>query len=184
MNRKRIFIFFFIILVVVAASGTAFSMRYPLCYEQHIATYCQMYQLDPALVASIINEESSFNPSAQSSRGAMGLMQLMPQTAKYVCTLLGEDFEKANLFDPQTNIKLGCCYLNYLGKKFFSQTEILCAYNAGEHTVSLWLANQGVSSDGKNLSRIPYSQTHIYVKKIQKGIKIYDFLLKNRAFFG
>ena len=179
MKGKRIFISFFVVIVIVASIAIFFAVRYPLNYSEYILSYSKLYNLDPILVASLINEESSFDNTATSSRGAVGLMQLMPQTAKYVCDLISEDYENLNLLDPETNIRIGCCYLAYLTEKFENTTSVLCAYNAGEHTVRLWLANEKNSIDGKTLSNIPYSQTKTYVDKILNGMKIYKFRIKN-----
>ena len=179
MKGKRIFISFFVVVLIIVSVAIFFAVRYPLNYSEYIITYSKLYNLDPVLVASLINEESSFDKNALSSRGAMGLMQLMPQTAKYVCDLINEDYKNVNLFDPETNIKIGCYYLGYLTEKFDNTTSVLCAYNAGEYTVRLWLAGKDNSSDGKTLYNIPYSQTKAYVDKILNGMKIYKFRLKN-----
>lgn len=181
MKGKRIFISFFVVILIVASIAIIFAVRYPLNYTEYIITYSKLYNLDPALVASLINEESSFDSTATSSRGAVGLMQLMPQTAKYVCDLISEDYENINLLDPETNIRIGCHYLAYLTEKFDNTTSVLCAYNAGEHTVRLWLERKDNSPDGKTLLNIPYPQTKVYVNKILNGMKFYKFRIKNNT---
>ena len=82
-------------------------------------------------------------------------------------------FEKMNLYEPKTNIKYGCFYLKYLAKKFKTEKEILCAYNAGETTVLMWLKNDSLSDDGKLLKEIPYAVTKAYAEKIIKNKKYY-----------
>ena len=179
MKIKQILISFFVFAIILVVIATFYAMRYPLNYSEYITTYSNLNNLSSTLVASLINEESSFNRNAKSSRGALGLMQLMPQTAKYVCSLMNENYESINLLDAEKNIKIGCFYLNYLTEKFDDLTSVLCAYNAGEHTVKMWLAKKDNSLDGKTLQNIPYSQTKIYVKKILNGRKFYKFRLQN-----
>ena len=82
-------------------------------------------------------------------------------------------FELEKLYDPETNIRYGCFYLNYLYKKFDIESVVLCAYNAGETTVLNWLKNIDLSNDGKNLTKIPYQVTNNYVIKILKTKKYY-----------
>jgi soluble lytic murein transglycosylase len=178
MKGKSIIISFFILIFGFASVAIFFAVRYPLNYSEYIIKYGNIYNISPSLVASLINEESSFDKNAISSRGALGLMQIMPQTAKYVCSLMNKDYEELNLLAPETNIKIGCFYLNYLSNKFDDNTSILCAYNAGEYTVKLWLSKKDNSHDGKTLQNIPYSQTKVYVNKILNGIKFYEYRLK------
>ncbi len=179
MKGKSVIISFFTLMFIFAGVAIFFAVRYPMNYSEYIIKYSNLYNLNPTLVASLINEESSFNKNATSSRGALGLMQIMPQTAKYVCNLMNKNYENANLFDPEINIEIGCFYLNYLSNKFDNDTSVLCAYNAGEHTVKLWLSKKENSYDGKTLQKIPYSQTKSYVNKILNGTKFYKFRLKN-----
>ena len=177
MKSKRTFIFFFVAILIVSWVAVFFAVRYPLLYKEEIIIYSKNYHLDPALVASLINEESSFDKNAISSKGAVGLMQLMPQTATYTQQLMGEVAE-CDLYEPNDNIRIGCYYLSYLYQKFNDQTLTLCAYNAGENTVKMWLANENYSQDGKTLNYIPYPQTKTYVDKILYGVRFYRYRLK------
>lgn len=174
-KRKLIyFISFFIsILSILIFSFTYYRVYYPINYKSYIEKYSKEYNLKPELVASLINVESSFNKNAKSNKGAIGLMQILPSTAKYISELLKEDFTVNQLYNPEVNIKYGCFYLNYLNKKFKNQETTLCAYNAGENTVSLWLKNKTISQDGISLGSIPYKTTESYVKKIIRGVKFY-----------
>lgn len=176
MKSKKTFIFFFVAIIIFSGVAIFFAVRYPLLYREEIINYSKTYNLDTALVASLINEESSFDKNALSSKGAMGLMQIMPQTATYVQQLIGEDRE-CDLYEPKDNIRIGCYYLNYLYQKFNDQILTLCAYNAGENTVRMWLANENYSQDGKTLNYIPYPQTKAYVDKILYGIRFYKYRL-------
>lgn len=150
------------------------AILYPKKYENFIIKYSQECDLSPSLVASIINVESRYNPKAKSNAGAIGLMQLMPDTANYISKI--KDIKYANendLLIPEKNIKIGCYYYQYLLKKFDDVDTALCAYNAGETTVKNWLKNDKYSSDKKTLKNIPYKETRNYIIKINKNIKKY-----------
>ena len=121
--------------------------------------------LDPALVYAVMKAESGFNEEAESPAGALGLMQLMPATAEFICRKHGVPFELERLKEGEYNTRLGCLYLKYLGERFEEETMI-AAYNAGEGTVSRWLENAEFSEDGRTLKRIPYPETAAYVKKV------------------
>ena len=174
MKRKIYFISFFICLFFIFSFIFAYyQIKYPLKFKEYILSYSEEYSLKPELVASLINAESSFNKNAVSSSGAIGLMQILPSTGEYIANLLGENFEEIDLYEAKTNIKYGCFYLNYLKNKFNTEKEILCAYNAGETTVLMWLKNESLSNDGKNLNSIPYKVTKAYTEKIINNKKHY-----------
>ncbi|MBO7218380.1 MAG: lytic transglycosylase domain-containing protein, partial [Clostridia bacterium] len=95
---------------------------------------------------------------AETAVGAMGLMQLMPATAKEIATRLGETFEKEKLYSVNTNIKYGCYYIRYLLDMFGGDYVLaLASYNAGFSNVKAWLKDVKCSVDGKHLSYIPFS---------------------------
>lgn len=173
-NFKYFLIFFIVIGLILLAMFAFYKIRYPLKYGDIIAKYSNEYKLDKTLVASLINEESSFDKNAVSHMNAMGLMQISPTTAKFIAEKLDDkDFVVENLFDPDTNIKYGCYYLSYLKDKFKDRVVYLSAYNAGETTVSLWLSSSKNSDDGVTLKKIPYNITHNYTTRIINGMKHY-----------
>ena len=133
----------------------------------------QKYASDPALVFAVIKAESGFSEDAVSSAGAVGLMQLMPSTAKFVCEQNKIPFEAERLDEGEYNVMLGCIYLDYLKTRFHDETTVLAAYNAGEGTVSSWLKNSDCSDDGVHLRYIPFAETGNYIKKVLKYRKIY-----------
>ena len=141
---------------------------HPIKFENEIKTYSKIYELEPSIVASLINAESSYNENAKSNKNAIGLMQIKIETANYLDKLNGNDFITENkLFDAKTNIKYGCEYLRYLVDKFDDINTTLAAYNAGETRVRSWLKNKDYSIDGKTLKIIPFKETNNYVKKIK-----------------
>ena len=103
-------------------------------------------------------------------------MQILPSTAEFVCEMNGLEFSPDKLNEGDYNVTIGCLYLNYLLKRFTVTETALCAYNAGEGTVSEWLSESAYSADGLTLKQIPYAETRSYIKKITKFRKIYEIL--------
>jgi soluble lytic murein transglycosylase len=141
--------------------------------------YSQEYDIKPELVASVINAESNFDKDAKSSKGAIGLMQIMPKTAVYIAGSDAGVIDVKSLFESDTNIKLGCKYLSYLFDKFEDETVALASYNAGEGVVMRWLEDSRYSADKKTLKKIPYEETREYVAKVQKAKAVYKSKLKS-----
>ena len=170
---------FFVVFWGISASiflmfliGCFHGYFYPLKYEDEIAFYSLEYDINPTLVASVINVESGFNKDRVSSKGAMGLMQLMPKTAQWVATKLGESFEKDDLFDPKINIKYGAYYLSYLINYFSDENLAICAYNAGMGNVNEWLGSENFYVNRK-ISTIPFKETQNYYNKVLKNKRYY-----------
>lgn len=157
------------VLIFLAMIFTAFA----LSFRRPCRKTVQKYALDPPLAFSVIKAESGFSENAVSDAGAVGLMQLMPSTAKFVCDRNDIPFEAERLKDGDYNAMLGCIYLNYLLSRFSDKETALAAYNAGEGTVSSWLKNSAYSDDGIHLKYVPYAETRNYIKKVLKYQKIY-----------
>lgn len=175
--------FFAVLLVIVLLAAFAFpyvysgimKIIYPLKHEDTIKRYANEYDLDVYAVFGIIKAESNFVVDAQSHKGAMGLMQLTESTAWWIADKIGmDDFSLKDLSEPETNVRMGCWYLDYLLDAYDENLELaLCAYNAGSGNVSKWLANEQYSDDGRNLDVIPFPETEQYVEKIKKYMKTY-----------
>jgi peptidoglycan lytic transglycosylase len=139
-------------------------VRYPLKYEQIVRGHARNYQLDPALLAAVIYQESRFRSDAKSSSGAIGLMQLQPETAKGIAIRTGGSrFQTSDLYDPEINVRYGSWYLRHLLDKYDDEKTALAAYNAGQRNVDTWRAQ------GKG---IQFSETRAYVDRVEelKGI--------------
>ena len=138
---------------------------YPLHYSTNIRVYAQQDQLDPALLAAVIEAESKFNPEARSDAGAVGLMQLTPSTAKGIAQYTGGSrFRLSDLTNPDINIRYGAWYLGHLLAKYKNERLALAAYNAGQENVDSWLrAHEGIQ----------FSETRDYVSKVERLQKIY-----------
>lgn len=174
----RVYAVILLILFFVCESICIFfavrSFLYPINYKNYISQYANECQLSPSLIASIINVESGYKKDEISKAGAIGLMQILPDTAKYICEIKHLEFSSKNdLKNPEKNIKIGCHYFRYLLDKFGNVDTAICAYNAGETTVKNWLKNDQYSQDKKTLKNIPYNETKNYLSKINKNIKIY-----------
>ncbi len=168
------FIFIFT-LAVMTASVYFFVLFYKsLSWRDDISKSCADFCVDKALVYAVIKCESDYNPDAVSSSGAVGLMQIMPDTAEFIADMLG--VKEYDLSDPQLNIKFGVAYLKYLLNKF-SFDAAIAAYNAGEGRVKEWLTEQNYSSDGESLDDIPFAETKNYIKKVKTYYKNYRMFI-------
>lgn len=150
---------------------------YPLKFKDIIFEYADYYGLERALIFSVIKVESNFNEKAVSAAGAVGLMQITPDTGKYIAEKSG--VEKFDLTDAKTNVNFGCYYLKYLFLRFDDMDTVIVAYNAGEGNVSLWLNDADCSLDKKTLFHIPFSESREYIKKIKETFSKYEKLYGN-----
>lgn len=174
---SKITIFILLILVVFLSVTPIKKAIYPLRYEDIIVKYSNEYQLDPYLVMAIISAESRFDANANSHKDAMGLMQVTEQTAKWCVDRFELDISSENLYNPDTNIHIGCAYMDFLIDVFDGELQTaVAAYNAGQGNVKKWLADKAYSSDGKTLSDIPFEETKNYVEKVMKRHEIYKKL--------
>ncbi len=158
-----------------------FAFTYPISYQNLILKYSKQFNVDPYLVAAIINVESNFDKNAISHREARGLMQISPITGRWAAeTLSIEDFSLDKLFEPDINIMIGTWYLNMLSQEFNNNIQlILAAYNGGSGNVSKWLEDEKYCEDGVNLKKIPFKETEEYVEKVLKNYQMYKILYKD-----
>ncbi len=159
-------------LVFVFALGLwSFNILFPLKFKSVIKKYAQSENIECGFIASIINVESGFRSDAVSKKGAIGLMQIMPSTGKWIYEQYFEDeFTDDVLFDPEINIFIGVKYLSYLFSKYDDKTTVLACYNAGEGVVQNWI---GENSALKK-TQIQFKETENYVQKVQNLQKIYN----------
>ena len=140
--------------------------RYPLEYEEIIRGHATNHHLDPALLAAVVYVESRFDPNAESSAGAIGLMQLLPDTAKGIALRTGGDrFVVADLRDPEINVRYGSWYLDHLSRRYDDVRTALAAYHAGQGHVDEWL-RQG--------RRIEFPETRDYVDEVTRVRRVYE----------
>jgi soluble lytic murein transglycosylase len=159
------------LLLVGAALGAAFAyvnstepawwvrLRYPLHYQTIVRGHARNYRLEPPLLAAVIYQESKFNPHARSSSGAIGLMQLLPDTAKGIAIHTGgTKFRLSDLDDPEINVRYGAWYLRHLLDKYGDERTALAAYNAGQENVDTW------RREGKGIA---FAETRHYVSRVE-----------------
>jgi soluble lytic murein transglycosylase len=148
---------------------------FPEPYWETIKAESAKNNLDPYLVASLIRQESEFNPSAISPANAYGLMQLLPSSGKSLAREEGiSHFETFQLLDPVTNIRLGTRYLRKTLDHFGGVTEYaLAAYNAGDERVVDWQAAGPYSGIDEFVESIPFTETREYVQAILRNVETY-----------
>lgn len=149
---------------------------YPTDYMEFVDQYAEQYNLERSVVFAVIKAESGFNENNRSKTGARGLMQVMPETGQWAAEIIGiENYSSDMLYDPDTNIYIGCWYLRYLLDMYNQNlSTALAAYNAGCGTVNKWLADERYSSDGETLDNVPYAETDGYVFKTLEYYDAYN----------
>lgn len=149
---------------VIGVSYILFDIRTPLKYSEFVIKYGRENNIDEALIYSVIKAESGFKSDAVSHKGAMGLMQVMPDTAVWINEKYELKIEWLNLLDPEINIKIGVKYLKYLSGKYDKTEYIIAAYNAGEGNMDKW-----INAD----KDIAFKETRIYTDKVLENYKLY-----------
>jgi soluble lytic murein transglycosylase len=131
-----------------------------------VSAHARNYELDPALLAAVIYAESRFDADVESSAGAVGLMQLLPETAKGIAVRTGgAKFVVSDLRDPEINVRYGSWYLNHLRARYDGDIRLaLAAYHAGQGNVDAWL------EDG---SGIAFPETQAYVDEVYRVRRVY-----------
>jgi soluble lytic murein transglycosylase len=136
-------------------------IRYPLRYQQIVRGHAHNYGIDPALLAAVIYQESKFDAGARSGSGAVGLMQLTPDTARGIAIRTGGSaFRVSDLTNPEINVRYGCWYLRHLYLKYGDWRLVLAAYNAGQGNVDRWEAEER--------TEIPFAETRHYVDRVEE----------------
>lgn len=150
---------------------------YPLNNADTVRTNAGRYHLEPDLVAAVIYQESDFKEDSTSRSGAVGMMQLMPETAAWIASKTGDQPpSRDDLKSPATNIRYGCWYLRYLLDRYGgSESLALAAYNGGSENVDRWLATARASGRKFNSAvDIPYPETREYITSVDKVKLIYQ----------
>ena len=156
--------------------GPAFWQKayYPLHYERQIADSAGRHSLSPYLIAAVINAESGWGATRVSGAGAVGLMQVMPQTARDLAaagTVDAGRYPPTKLSDPAVNIEYGSAYLRFLVSRYHEVETALAAYNAGLRHADEWK-----KKGGDIRSAIAYPETKSYVLRVVRGRDRYQTL--------
>ena len=164
-----------------AEQRRAISLRFPVLYESEVTEAAEEHGIEPAWILGVMRRESAYIQDVQSPAGAVGLMQLMPRTAKYVAELQGDDDWNGDLTDAGTNIGLGTYYLRHVLDKFEEHQVLATAsYNAGPHRVGAWLQEEGMEAD-RWIDTIPFTETRRYVRAVLAYTAIYEWHLTGEA---
>ncbi|NLW45638.1 MAG: lytic transglycosylase domain-containing protein [Syntrophomonadaceae bacterium] len=184
--RFPLVMWFFVvmILVVVLTFPRWITLFYPMPHKELVMTYAERYEIDPLLVFSLIKVESRFSSAATSDRGAQGLMQLMPDTARWAAHQLDmEEFDDSKLTDPETNINLGCWYLADLSREFNGRLPIvIAAYNAGRGNVREWLLVGVWDGTLENVKQVPFPETRNHIRKVMNEYEIYSMIYRSQGY--
>lgn len=167
-----------IALVWVHVDDYITKTNYPLPeeYAASVDRYSEEYSVPKALIYAVIKVESKFKSDAVSSAGAIGLMQVTPDTFIWLSKKTEDKYEDVNLlYNPDINIKYGVYYLSWLYSRYGSWETALAAYNAGHGKADEWLDDPEYSQNGV-LTNIPYRETREYVEKVMKAKDIYKKL--------
>jgi soluble lytic murein transglycosylase len=155
------------------------DLRFPLIYRSEVNQAAQASALQPQLLLAVARQESAFAADAQSPAGALGLMQLMPATAKQTAKSIGVKHNRRDLLKPDHNILLGSTYLSQMLERFNGNRILAAAaYNAGPHRVQRWLNNEGSQVDYDVwIETIPFKETRGYVQNVLSYSLIYSHLM-------
>jgi tetratricopeptide (TPR) repeat protein len=151
------------------------ELAYPRPYWSKLKSYANQAGIDPYFALAIMREESHFDPQALSSSKAMGLMQLMPATAKFMARKQKIKLsEIAEIFNPELNTRLGTLYLGRLSDRFKSELIYTAgSYNAGPSNMLKWIKRWRGKSIDAFVEQIPFSETRKYVKRVYRSYKLY-----------
>jgi len=152
-----------VLLAYVALVGL--RVLYPLAYESQILTLAEAHDLDPALLAAVVRCESRFRAAAVSARGAVGLMQIMPETGAWIAEQIPiSGYSTDRLVEPELNLRLGCWYLRSLLERFDTRDEALAAYNAGPTHAERWGRGDGSI----------FPETRTFIDRVNASLPVYD----------
>ena len=153
--------------LILKVPDLVLQLTHPLKYEETIQEAGAEDGVEPALVAAVIRTESGFDPNVESSKGAYGLMQIQPETARFISDRSGITGDYRG---PKTNIRMGTWYLNYLQNRYQGDEKLaLAAYNSGEGQVDAWISEEGFDVD----QHIPFEETRRYVQEVTEARDTY-----------
>ena len=152
---------------------------YPIKYESYVEKYAEEFNVDVCLVYGIMRTESSFDPNVVSNAGAIGLMQIMPETFEWLQNYRA-DFEpdklmkSDKLYDPKINIEYGTYFISYLLDRYGGDTTLaVCAYNAGYGNVDSWIADGTIPDGNVTPESVPFEETSNYLSRVTESMEVY-----------
>lgn len=167
------------LLVVAVVAGIFFSgildkITYPKSHWDTVEQYAGAFDVDPYLVMAIIKVESNFRPAARSKSGALGLMQVMPDTGRWAAGMLGvAGHYNERLLEPDYNIMIGSWYIDHLLELYQDATLAIAAYNAGRGNVDRWLADGTWSGEHERAADVPFKETGEFIRRVRRAWEAY-----------
>jgi soluble lytic murein transglycosylase len=157
------------------------DLRFPTPYKEPVMQSAEKNKIQPSWIYGVMRRESAFSSDIRSPAGAVGLMQILPNTARYVGRKIGYSrHQYANLTDARSNIELGSAYLRYLLERYDGNLVLAtAAYNAGPKRVDSWITDQVIAAD-QWIDSIPFQETRRYVKAVLEYTMVFQNLLDNR----
>ncbi len=179
---KKLIKFIIKLFIIIFLVELVYLYFIPKKYDDIIDKYSSEYNVDRSLVKAVIFKESRFKETAVSSKGAIGLMQLMPSTALWLINKL--KIEDYKIESADNNIRLGTYYLSYLMNLMDSDEEhALLAYNAGPENAKRWVNSEGYSKEDMD-NYVDFNETRKYVREIKLTKNIISFMDKYGIFLG
>lgn len=165
-----------VIVVLAIRPGWWVRLDHPVRYPTYVRTHAKNYSLPPTLIAAVAQRESGFDHEARSEAGAVGVMQLTPDTARGIAERTGgRRFRQDDLLDPEISIRYGAFYLRLLHRKYDRRPGgdddyrlTLAAYNAGQGRVDGWLEDEAGEDGELAINEIPFDETRAYVREVQR----------------
>ena len=181
--KKTIIIIMIILIIILGVfmlKDKILRMLYPKIYSEIISTYAEEYDVEENLIYAVIKAESNFDNNAVSNKSAIGLMQIVEETAIDVARRNNIEIDSENieeeLLDIDNNIHIGTKYLSMLLTQYGNVEVALAAYNAGIGTVDNWIEKEIIQADGSDIENVPYKETNNYVRKILRDYDVYNYL--------
>ena len=184
-NKKVIFLIVIVLifLIIFSFKDKLLTIIYPRTYNDIVEKYAKEYNIQEDFILAVIKAESNFDNKIKSHKGAIGLMQIMEDTAIEIASKEGLQIDESNvkekLLDPDININIGTKYLQELIEKYDNIELALTAYNAGTGNVNKWIEDGIIKKDGSNIEKVPFKETNKYVRTILRNYRIYREIYQN-----
>ncbi|OEG00098.1 lytic transglycosylase [Vulcanibacillus modesticaldus] len=181
-SKKNLIIYTLLFLVFLSINTKwLWELIYPIKYEHEIEEYSRRFDVDPFLILSIIQVETSFEEDRTSKKGAVGPMQIMPDTAIWIIDQAGFSYKLEDLAKPKVNIALGSWYVSNIFHQFDRNiVATIAAYNAGPNKVSKWFKEGIWDGTLEKVNRIPYGETRHYIQRVLFFYERYKWIYEYR----
>ncbi|MNH95791.1 Soluble lytic murein transglycosylase precursor [compost metagenome] len=170
LRKKRVFALLLLVFLLILFLNSALIGKklYPIYYQKEIRQSATNLHIDPFLIAAVIRVETNYQELAESRKGAIGIMQLMPDTAAWIIETADLPFDDVkDIWKTDVNITLGSWYLQWLIKHYDGNLfYAIAAYNAGQGNVNKWKQNQVWNGTVEDIKQIPFGETRHYVHKV------------------